>query len=186
MTTKAEFDAFIAGFKLAENEVAITIDQLDTILGKVDEVIAYECLEAVKRAAMLVPVQAPVVADRAKRASQWLVLSKGDDAEIVQRTRPAVDADPAPEPAPEPAVAVPEQVEESRAPVDPAPAPEAVASDAQQAVTDVARAPCERQQILFQGCVTARAPILQSAQQSHSPSGSAECRAFRNCRWWYG
>lgn len=135
MTTKAEFDAFIAGFKLAGNEVAITIDQLDAILGKVDEVIAYECLEAVKRAATLVPVQATVVADSGEAGIAMARLIHGEDAEIDQRALPAVDADPTPEPAPEPSVAASEQVQESPAPVDPSPAPEVVAGDAPQAVT---------------------------------------------------
>ncbi len=39
MTTKPEFDSFIAGFKLAGHE-HISMDQLDAILAKVDDLVA--------------------------------------------------------------------------------------------------------------------------------------------------
>lgn len=108
MTTKAEFDAFIAGFKLAGHE-HIGMDQLDAILGKVDEVVAG--LTANAAPAPAEEPQTPVAVE------------------------PAPAVVPAPEPAPEPTMAVSEQVQESPAPVDPAPAAEVVAGDAPQAVT---------------------------------------------------
>ena len=129
MTTKAEFDAFIAGFKLAGHE-HLDMAQLDTILAKVDEVIA--ALAPVPVTVAAEPDQEPVApAPSAEPATAA--------APVEQVTESLPDPAPVAEAPPVADTADTAQVTET--PVDTAAVEEVVAGDAQQAVTDVQGSP---------------------------------------------
>ncbi len=79
MTTKTEFDSFIAGFKLAGHE-HISTDQLDAILAKVDDLVAGLTAPATDDAATTVALD---TADTATATEETATVDTADGAAAI-------------------------------------------------------------------------------------------------------